>query len=518
MDCRNGDLLADEQVTADGKERVLMALGIAAARLRRRLGESLVSVQKYDAPLENATTSSLEALQAYSLAYQAMVVKSDYSAATPLFQRATSLDPNFAMAYARLGMNYDNLGEPARAADNLRRAHDLRDRVSDREKFYIESHYQQLVIGDLETARKTCELWQQTYPRDPIPPDTLSYIYTGLGDYDNALSAAQQRLKLAPGSALSYGNLVIRYVNVNRLAEARATAQEAHAHNVDAPIVRLNVYLLDFLQHDRAGMDHEYAAMMSKPGQQSQMLYLASDTAADAGHFAKARELTRRAADTAQRADHSEAAAEYVAEAAVREALGGNVEVARYQAQAALALSSGKDVEAISAIALALAGDSATMKRLAADLASRYPQDTIVQVNYLPTINGATALKSGNAAQALEALAPSAPYELGETAPFSAGIASFALYPIYMRGDAYLADHQGAPAAAEFQKILDHPGIVLNEPINALAHLEIGRAYVMQGDTAKARTAYQNFLTLWKDADPDVPIYKQAQAEYAKFR
>lgn len=518
VDCRSGDLLGEEQATAEGKEQVLKALGGAATKLRRKLGESLASVQKYDAPLENATTSSLEALQAYSLGYQAMVVRSDYVAAAPLFQRAIRLDPDFAMAYARLGTNYGNLGETARAAENMTKAYQLRQRASEREKFYIESHYQQLVVGDLEAARKICESWAQTYPRDAIPPDTLSYIYTALGRYDYALSTAQRRFELAPGSALSYGNLVIRNMNVNHLDEARATAREAQAHNIDAPIVRLNAYLLDFLQHDMTGMEREYAAMISKPGQDSQMLYLASDTAAYSGQLAKARELTRRAVASARESDNQETAAEYAAESAVREALVGNTEAAKHQAHAALVSSTGRDVKAISAIAIALAGDSASAKRLAGELASHYPDDTIVQFNYLPTINGASELKSGSAAKAIEALAPAAPYELGEAAPLSAGIANFSLYLIYVRGEAYLAAHQGVAAAAEFQKIVDHSGIVLNEPIGALAHLGLARSFNMQGDITKTRASYEGFFTLWKDADPDVPILKQAKSEYAKLK
>ena len=518
IDCRNGDLLASEQITARGKEQVLKALGSAATKLRRKLGESLASVQKYDALADNATTPSLEALQAYSLAYQAMVVRSDYPAANPLFMRAISLDPNFAMAYARLGMNYGNLGETTRAAENIGKAYELRDRVSEREKFYIESHYEQLVSGNLEAARKTCELWAQTYPRDPIPPDSLSYIYTSLGDYDNALAAAQKRLELAPGSALSYGNLVIRYMNLNRLDEAMDTAKKAQEHNLDAPLVRLNLYLLHFLQRDEVGMEREFVGLMGKEGQARQILYLASDTAAYAGQFSKARALTRRAADSARHADDKEAAAEYVAEAAVREALVGNGGSAKQQAQAALNSSNGKNVEAISAIALALAGDSVQAARLAGDLAKRFPVDTVVQVNYLPTIYGATALRSGNPGKAVAALASAAPYELGGGAPYSAGIANFSLHPVYQRGTAYLAERQGAAAIAEFQKILDHPGIVLNEPIGALAHLGRARAYSLSGDTLKAKSAYRDFFTLWKEADPDIPIFKQAKAEYARLR
>ncbi len=511
VNCRNGDVLADEQSTASGKEQVLKALGEAATKIRERLGESLASVQKYDAPAESVTTQSLEALQAYSLGYQAQMAKNDSLSAISLFQRAISLDPNFAMAYARLGTNYNNLRQSARAAEFTRKAYELRERVSEREKFYILSHYDNFVTGNLEAARKTYELWAQTYPRDDVPIGNLGIIYIYLGDYDKALAAMLDMMKADPGGGLSYSNLVSSYVQVNRLDEARATAQEAQAHNLDNPLIHFNLYGIDFLQHDPAGMEREAAALMGKPGFEDLMLDTESNTAAYGGQFAKARELLRRAADSAQRADEKETAAAYEAEGAAREALVGNMEPARQQAQAALAMSDGRNVEAGSAIALGLAGDAPQATRLAADLAKRFPEDTIVQFEYLPMIRAAVALQSGSATKALEALAPAAPYELGS-------IGGVTLYPIYLKGEAYLAAHQGSAATAEFQKIVDHPGIRPTFAEHSLAKLGLGRAYVMTGDAAKARAEYQDFFALWKDADPDVPILKEAKAEYAKLQ
>jgi eukaryotic-like serine/threonine-protein kinase len=386
--------------------------------------------------------------------------------------------------------------------------------VSEREKLYITSHYEDYVTGNIEAARKAYELWAQTYPRDAIPPGNLASIYIALGDYDKSLAAAQEALKLDPGSGLSYTNLVNSYVTVNRLDEARATVQEAQAHNLDNPANHLILYLIDFLQHDAAGMGREAASLMGKPGFEDAMLYGESDTAAYGGQFSKARELTRRASESAQRADEKETAAGYEAEAAVREALVGNMSQAKQQAQAALALSPGRDVEAVSAIALGLAGDSAQATRLAADLAKRFPEDTIVQFNCLPTIHAAAALQGSSASKAIEALVPVAPYELGSPGQSF----SFALYPIYLRGEAYLAAHQGSAAAVEFQKILDHAGVAQNEPIGALAHLGLARAYALSGDSVKSRTAYQDFLKLWKDADPDIPILIAAKSEYAKLK
>jgi serine/threonine protein kinase/Flp pilus assembly protein TadD len=514
VNCRNGDVLANEQATAGGKEQVLKALGEASTKIREKVGESLASVQKYDAPLENVTTPSLEALQAYSLGHKAAIVKNDDAAAIPLFQRAVSLDPNFAMAYAHLGTNYSNIGESVRAAENTRKAYELRERVSEREKLYIASHYDQFVTGDLEAARKAYELWAQAYPRDTAAPINLTSIYLNLGNYDRALTASQEALKLDLGSGLAYTNLVGAYLPVNRLDEARATAQEAQAHNLDTPSIHLSLYEVHFLQHDAAGMEREAAGLMGKPGWEDAMLDNESDTAAYGGQFSKARELTRRAAESAQRADEKETAVGYLAEAAVREALVGNTVLAKKQAEAAIALSTGKDVEAVSAIALGLGGDAQQATRLADDLGKRFPEDTIVQLEYLPMIRAATALGAGGGTKAIEALTPAAPYELGYTAQ----AVSFALYPVYLRGEAYLSAHQGSAAGAEFQKILDHPGVVQNEPIGALAHLGLARAYALSGESAKARTAHQDFFALWKDADPDIPILKEAKAEYAKLQ
>lgn len=390
----------------------------------------------------------------------------------------------------------------------------MRERVSEREKFYIASHYGHFVTGNLEAARQSYELWAQTYPRDHIPSNNLAVIYNGLGDYDRGLTFSQQTLKLNPASGTSYGNLVSAFLSCNRLDEAQATAQEAHARNLDSPLNHATLYLVDFLQHDTAGMQREAASLMGKPGYEDIVLYYQADTAAYGGEFAKARELTRRAAESAQRADEKETAAGYDAEAAVRDALVGGTASAKAEAQAALALSNGRDVNAMAAIALALAGDSAQAARLAEEVNKRLPEDTIAQFDYLPMIHAAIALHAGDAGKAIAALAPSAPYELGAASQNL----NFVLYPVYLRGEAYLAAKQGSAAAAEFQKILDHPGVVGNEPIGSLAHLGLARAYALAGETGKAKMAYQDFLALWKNADADLPLLKQAKAEYAKLR
>jgi eukaryotic-like serine/threonine-protein kinase len=532
VNCASGDLLAEEQVTANGKEQVLKGLGEAAASMRQKLGESLASVEKYDAPPENVTTPSLEALQAYSSGYRAQMVKDDAAAAIPLFQRAINLDPNFAMAYARLATNYSNVGETARAAENTQKAYGLRERVSAREKLYIASHYENYVTGDLEAARRSFELWAQTYPRDHTPPGTLGSIYLSLGEYDRALIAKQEALKLDPGSGFAYASVVVAYRYLNRLDEAKALAQEAQAHGADSPDIHSQLYLIDFLQHDAAGMEREAAALMGKPGYEDLMLSYESDTAAYAGQFIKAQELTRRAAESAQSADERETAANYEAEGARRAALVGSRGLAKQNAQAALALSNGRDAQANSAIALALGGDTSQVMRLGDNLSRRFPKDTLVQFQYLPMIQAATVLGDGTGSQdadkAISALLAASPYELGNIAV------------VYLRAEAYLAAHQGPAAAVEFQKILDHPGVVVNDPIGALAHLGLARAYALQAGVgaglvpaqtgrrqaaplqpevvAKARTAYQDFFALWKDADPDIPILEQAKAEYTKLK
>jgi eukaryotic-like serine/threonine-protein kinase len=514
VNCRNGDLLAQQQVAASGKEQVLNALGDAATKLRGKMGESLASVRKYNALPENVTTPSLEALQAYTLGKQTMDVANDYAAAIPLFERAVSLDPNFAMAYLRLAQSYQPLSENDRCAENARKAYALRERVSESEKLGISSFYDLVVTGNLEAARTSFQAWAQTYPRDEDPQVYLWFTYTSMGDYPKANAAALQALNLNPGSGNNYVNLAYTYQWIDQLDQAKATVRDSRAHNIDSPWLPLVLYVVNFLQHDAAEMQQQVATATGKPGVDDQILFLESETAAYYGEFAKSRELTRLAADSAQRASEKEAAAEYKSHSAVREALAGDMLSAQQDAQAALALAAGRQVEGFSAVALGLAGDSAQAERLVADLGKRFSEDTIVKFNYLPMIRAATALYTGDGKRAIDALSASAPYELGQTnSSFT-----FALYPVYLRGEAYLTAKQGAAAGNEFQNILDHAGLVGNEPLVALAHLGLGRAYALAGDSAKSKAAYQDFFALWKDADPDVPIFKQVKAEYAKLQ
>lgn len=539
VNCHNGDLLAEEQVTANGKEQVIKALGEAATKLRRKLGESLASIRKYNAPPESVTTASLEALRAYSLGRRMWIMSGDMAAALSCYERAIRLDPTFAMAYVQLGDGYSSLGETVRAADDFRRAYKLRNRVSERERFYIEYIYQVYVTRELEAAREVAELWMRAYSRDPTPYAMLGGVYTLLGQPDKALIRAQESFRLAGATGLGYASVAILDLALYRPDQARAAAQQALARGLDTPLLRIQLYLIDFLQHDTAAMERDAASLTGKPGWEDIMLCYESDTATYFGQFIKARELTQHAVESAERVGEEEEAASYEAEDAVREALVGNAGLAKQQAERAVALSNGRDVEAISAIALALAGDWHEAGPLADDLDRRFPKDTILHFEYLPMIRAGRFLAGGNASKdagkAVEALAIAVPYEQADTSP----TLDFALYPAYLRGQAYLAAREGAGAAAEFQKILNHPGIVLNTPIGALAHLGLGRAYALEAAgrdilavryptlasteptgvsrpeaLAKARAAYQDFFALWKEADPNIPILKQAREEY----
>jgi DNA-binding winged helix-turn-helix (wHTH) protein/Flp pilus assembly protein TadD len=509
VNCGTGDSLAEEQVTADGKEQVLKALAQGAAQLRGKLGESLMMVEKFNAPVEEVTTPSLEALQAYSLGRTVMIDKEDHLGAIQLFQRAIRLDPNFAMAYASLGLAYSEHSEKE-SVSYYRIAYDLRDRVSDREKFYIEAHYHQSVTGNLEKSRQVYELWEQTYPRDDIAHFSLSGLYLAIGQFDNAEKEASASLQLLPGDCLSYGNLLSAYVNSNRLAEAHAIAKEAEEKKANCFHYQTYRYGLAFLEQDQAEMARVAAASAGKWGVGS--LDAESKTAAYYGRLKQSREYLRQAIVSSERAGEKELPLLFKAWAAESEAFLGNADVARRQATEALAHSSGRDVQAVGALGLALAGDANRVQSLADNLAKRFPQDTIVQFNYLPTVRAQLALNRKDPSKAIEALKVAVPYEMANME------GSNTLYAVFLRGQAYLMAGQGGDAVTEFQKILDHRGIVLNQVIGALAHLDLARAYALQGDTPKAKAAYQDFLTLWKDADPDVPILKQAKTEYTKLQ
>jgi len=417
------------------------------------------------------------------------------------------------MAYARLANSYNNLNQPSLAIENVRKAYELRQRTSQRERFYIESKYEWIVNEDWLAASKIFEAWQQAYPRDDIPPNNLAMTYMVLGDPQKRLAAVQQSMRLDPGSGIGYANLAVSYIALNRLDEAKATIKEAQTRGHDAPNFHVYLYWIGFLERDAVAMQREADILISKPGNDPEFLGVESQTAAYNGQLTRARELAGHMIDLLKRTDSKEEASSSLAEVALREALMGNLALAKRQAEEAIQLGCNKDCEAVAAIVLAMTGEPARAQRTADSLNSRYPKSTTVQYFYLPMLHSAIALANGNAARAVEAFAVAAPYELGS--PY--GREFLMLYLVYFRGQAYLAAHQGTQAAAEFQKILDNSGLVLNEPIGALAHVGLARSYVMSGDSASASTAYQDFSALWKDADPDIPILKQAKAEYAKL-
>jgi serine/threonine protein kinase/tetratricopeptide (TPR) repeat protein len=529
VNCNTGDVLAEAQEQAAGKEAVLKALDAAAVSLRGKLGESLSLVQEYATPVQEATTPSLEALEAYSLGRKTHDAKGD-TAALPFYKRAVDLDPNFAMGYRWISVVYGNLNEVRRAAENIRKAYDLREKVSERERFNIEGDYYVLATGELEKAAQTFELWQQTYPRDFPPYASLGFISVTLGNWEKALEEYREALRLEPNGGGTYYSLGFTYTALNRLDEAEAVYKQAEERKLEGEGFLQNRYILAFVKGDAAQMAQLASAAMGKPGAEDLLLATQADTEGWYGKLKDAHELTGRAMDSAQRNDAKETAAGYQAAAGLREVEAGNREQARAEAEVALKLAPTRDVRAIAALALARAGDTAGAEKLAAELDKAFPLATLVQRYWLPTIRAGVALERKDPNRAIELLKVASTIELG----VPTNLAIF-LCPAYLRGEAYLMLHDGNRAAAEFQKFIDHRGVVMNFPWGALARLGLARAYAIEargaavpaaarvpaGETPalqKARAAYQFFLTLWKDADPDVPVLKEAKAEYTRLK
>jgi serine/threonine protein kinase/tetratricopeptide (TPR) repeat protein len=522
VNCQNGDTLVQEQVTAASKEKVLDALGEAASKLRGELGDSLVTMQKFDVPLAEATTSSLEALKAYSLGRKADGEKGA-AAALPYDQRAIELDPNFAMGYRALGGDYSNLGELGRASEYNAKAFQLREHASEREKLMITADYYMQVTGELDKAAQACQEMLESYLRDA----TGCVAYGVLGQYEKAAEVSRRSIRLAPDLEYAYANLANYDLALQRFDEARQIIREAQARKMMDDFIFHNAsYALAFLGADSAAMSEQQKWYGDKPEFENWGLALASDTEGYSGHLGKARELTRRAVDSAVRADNKENGAIWQAIAAQREAAYGNATEARQSAAEALTLAPGSPgAAAEAALAFAMAGDTARAQALAQDLGKRFPLDTQMQSLWLPAIRAQLALDRKNLASALNVRQAASPLELGQ---IGFVINMSCLSPVYVRGEAYLAAGQGSAAAAEFQKILDHSGIVWNCWTGALAHLGVARANALQAKTSQgadadlARTralaAYKDFLTLWNDADPDIPILKEAKAEYARLQ
>jgi DNA-binding winged helix-turn-helix (wHTH) protein/tetratricopeptide (TPR) repeat protein len=516
MNCMNGESLASTEAEASDKNHVIEALGSTASIMRHKLGESLSAMQKFNTPLEEATTPSLEALKALSSGRRVWIAKGEPDA-IPFYKRAIELDPDFALAYAWLGVAYTTLGESSVASGYTRKAYDLRERTSEPEKYFISSVFYKEVTGNLEKAQQSCKFWEQDYPRSEMPHTYLTgAIYPAMGQYGKAAEEAREAIALKPDLPIAYAFLMFADTALLRFDEAKAGYEQARQLKLYSPLYTLALYQLAFLQKDGAKMAQQVAGSVGQPGAEDELLSLEADTAAYSGRLREARQFSRRAMTAAELAKEDEAAATYLALSAVREALFGKAEEARRLATLATERSTARDVQYGAALALLFAGGDRRAQALGDDLDKRFPEDTIVQFNYLPTLRAKDALTRRNADQAIERLGAATPYELGQSTASTYGWT--ALYPVYVRGEAYLAARKGREAGAEFQKILDHRGVVVNQPIAALARLQIGRAHAMQGETAKARAAYQDFLTLWRDADSDISILKQAKAEYGKLQ
>jgi hypothetical protein len=513
VNCSTGASLVRVGAEAAAKDRVLQALGNAASDLRGKLGESLASVQKFDTPLKQATTSSLEALKAFSLGIKAVDEKGS-AAGIPFFKRAIELDPNFASAYSIAAVMSANIGETAVASEYAHRAYELRDRVTEHERLAISILESSYVTGDLVKDEQIAELWKQTYPRDAGVYNDVATDKDLRGDYQSSLLDSLQGQRLNPGASITYGLITDSYFALNRLDEAKAILDQGLAHGIAPEALADHYYLLAFLRNDPESMQRQFALAMGKPGQEDLLLSMQSDTEAYHGRLKQAREYARRATESSQRNQTRETAAGWVVDEAFAEAEFGNSSFARQAVDSALQLTPrGRYVRGIAAFVLVRAGDLPQGQRIADELAKDYPEDTILKFYWLPAARAAIELDRHNPAKALELLRAAQAYELGNPSPTVGPLS-----PVYSRGYALLAAGQAKEAAAEFQRVLDHRGIVLNSPIGALAYLGLARGRAASADNAGARTAYQDFFALWKDADPDIPILKQAKAEYAKLQ
>jgi DNA-binding winged helix-turn-helix (wHTH) protein/Flp pilus assembly protein TadD len=516
VNCQTGEAMSQQEAEAESRERILQSLDRISAKTRETLGESLSSIQKYDVPLYQATTSSLEALRFYRVGLQTDFTQGS-AAAIPFFKQAIALDPNFSIAYEATGISYNNFGQADLARTYLRRAVELSSRISAHEKLDMSASYYLYATRELDKAIDAHQLWEKTYPDDPYAPTNLGDAYLQAGQYKQCVAASGRAIGIDANASVVYGNLAFCLVNLDQMDAARRVVEEAFSRKLDDFFVRQSPYILAFLQGDQPEMQKQLAWAAGRPGEE-EAIFLAyqADTEAFHGRLHKAREYSRRAVDSELRADSKEGASSHQAYAALWQAEFGNRAQARKDAASALALSPGRDAKIVIAMALARVGDVSRAEALADEVLKAYPLDTLLQFYHLPSIRAAAELNRGDAAKAEDFTERARPYELA--APSTPPTDLRALYPSYVRGQAYLAMHRGNDAAAEFQRILDHRGLNGNSPLGALAHLQIGRAYIMSGDPAKARAAYQEFLTLWKDADQDIPILKQAKTEYAKLQ
>jgi eukaryotic-like serine/threonine-protein kinase len=518
--CNTGTTVDQEQVQVARKEDVLNALSQVARKLRTQVGESQATVEKHSTPVAEATTPSLEALKAYRTGMKGITSSANYPAAIPFFQRAVEIDPKFALAHASVGLAYSTVGESVLAAQSATRAWQLRDHVTDRERFFIDFTYDRQVTGNLEKAYQTLESWLQTYPRgeEPTALSLLGGLSThGTGRFDRALEAAIQQIAVDPDYGLGYGSLASSYFFVGRFEEAERVLQRATERHVENPILVMVGYNIAVLKGDKGALDRISTLAKGKPTIGHAVAHAEALALARSGRLQLARQSSSRAMDLALQERQREAAASYQAARAVWEAVCGNAAEAKKNATAALALSSGRDVEYAAGLALALSGDAGRSQPLADDLEKRFPEDTFAKFTYVPVLRALSALEHGKPTDSVEGLHIALPYELAVNGLNFNHFYLGGLHSAYVRGEAFVAAHRYPEAVAEFQKLLDHRGIVGADPIGALAHVQLGRAFVLSGDTIKAKAAYQDFLALWKDADSDIPILREAKAEYARL-
>ena len=519
--CNTGDTLDQEQAVAANREDVLNSLSQIASKFRTKIGESLATVEKHSTPLAEATTTSLEALKTFSTGMKVNVSRGS-EASVSFFLRAVAIDPKFALAYAHLGLSYSNIGESVLSAENTTRARQLRDRVSARERFFIDFLYDRDVTGNLEKAYQTLELWLQTYPREDEPPsphDLLGGISAvGTGRFERAIKVYQEKIAADPGVIFAYGGLAANYFFVDRFSEAESILARASERKLENPNLLVMRYNIAVLKGDRDQMDRVVALAKGKHGSEHRVAHAEAVALARSGRLEAARRSSIRAVDLALQEGDRDVPAVYQAARAVWQAFCGNAAEAKSGADAALKVSNGREVEYAAGLALALSGDFSRSEALAGELEKRRPEDTFVKFTYVPVLRALAGLLRGNPADSLERLQTARQYELAANGlNANGGRYLGGLHSAYVRGEAFMAERRYAEAAAEFQKILDHRGIVGADPIGALAHLQLGRAYTLLGDKTKAKASYETFLTLWKDADPGVPILKSAKAEYGRL-
>jgi DNA-binding winged helix-turn-helix (wHTH) protein/tetratricopeptide (TPR) repeat protein len=514
--CATGDIISTEQVQAASKEDVLRALSTVAISLRSRLGESIASIKRLDTPLDEATTTSLEALKAFSESDR-LGNQSGSAAAIPLLQRAVELDPTFATAWAMLGRLYGDVGQQESSAESTAKAYEFRDHASDHERFFIVASYEMQVTGNLEKAEQTCETWAQVYPNDAGSFGfRAGLILRVFGQYDKAVENAEHLVAIHPDFALAYHFVALNQIALGHYAQARQIGENATARQFSNPYFALDRYRLAFLAGDEVAMEQVVTMARQMPGSEDMIAGQKASSFAFHGQLEKARAVSEDAANWMRQSGRREAAARLESGAALREAFFGNQDQATQLATAVLNLSNGRDAEYGAAFALALSEKSDQAAALADDLERRFPEDTSVRFDYVPTVRALVALDRHDAVKAIELLRENVAYELGSPQSSFDGFYG-ALYPVYVRGLAYLMMHRADDAASEFRKILDHPGIVTNDPIGALARLQLARAYLQSGDSIRARAAYSSFLLLWKNADKELPVLQQSQLEFDRI-